>query len=259
MIFDAHLHLPCFDEHASFEEKKQHLLRDLAAAGVGGGIVISDSETSSPIGTPEECAALFADTENIFVMAGSSPLIDYEARLRSIDLLLRERKAVALKLFPGHEAYDLDDSRLEPVFALCEQHNVPLAVHSGWDNPQYNRPRYFAQIARAHPALRIVICHLCWPDIDQCFDETAIFPNVYYDISSLADDVDALASTVASLRKIAATRADRLIFGSDYGDCSISDHVQLVRALGLGEREEQMIFAGNAMKLYQLTFSEEGQ
>jgi len=257
MMFDAHLHLPCFDEHAALDVKKQRLLRDLAAAGVGGGIVISDSEASSPIGTPEECAALFADTNNIFVMAGISPLIDCAARMRAVTLLLRERKAIALKLFPGHEAYYLNDNRLAPVFALCEKYDVPLAVHSGWDNPQYNRPHYFAQIAREHPALRIVICHLCWPNIDQCFDKTAIFSNIYYDISSLADEADSLASTVFSLQRIAKTHVDRIIFGSDYGDCSISAHIQLVRAMGLGEQKERMVLESNAMKLYKLTIPEE--
>jgi len=146
----------------------------------------------------------------------------------------------------------MDDSRLGAVFALCEQHGVPLATHTGWDNPQYNRPHYFAKIVSEHPNLRIVICHLCWPDIDACFEATAAFPNIYYDISSLAHETRKLKKTAKSLRRIAKTHADRIIFGSDYGACSIEAHVALVRSLGLDEQGTQAILAGNALRVYHL-------
>ena len=253
MIIDAHLHLPCYDDGLSLQDKKLRLLSDLADAGICGGIVIADSELSSVIGTTEECVELFADVENIFVMGGVSPLIDYEVRLSALEQFLIEKKIVALKLYPGHEVYFMDDTRLAPVFALCEKYDVPLAVHTGWDNPQYNRPHFFADIARNRPTLKIVICHLCWPDIDLCYEVTAAYPNIYYDISSLAYKTDLLEGTSASLRRMADTHADRIVLGSDYGACSIQGHIDLVRSLNIGRREEQIILADNAISLYKLS------
>jgi len=253
MIFDAHLHLPCYDDCVTFEDKKRRLLHDLKAAGVCGGIVIADSEFESAIGTTEDCVALFEDTENVFVMAGISPLINYERRLTELEPLLAARNVVAVKLFPGHEDFYMDDPRLDAVFALCERYDVPLATHTGWANPHYNRPHYFAQIAQARPNLRLVICHLCWPDIDQCFEAMAAYPNIYYDISSIAHEKKQRKQTVKSLRRIAEHCADRIILGSDYGMCSIAAHIELVRALKLSDTDTQLILADNALRLYKIS------
>ena len=138
MIIDAHLHLPCYDDALqTLNDKKDRLLKDLSKAGVSGAIVIADSEESSAIGTPQECVELFSDTDNIFIMGGISPLIDYENRLAQLDSYLTNSLIIACKLYPGHEAFYMDDPRLNSVFQLFIKHDVPLAVHTGWDEAQY--------------------------------------------------------------------------------------------------------------------------
>ena len=200
MIIDAHLHLPCYDDNlVSFEEKKVRLLDDLIKANVSGAIVIADSEESSPIGTPQECVELFSDTKNIFVIGGISPLIDYKVRLMQLEEYLKNKMIVGCKLYPGHESFYMDDARITDVIKLCEKFDVPLLVHTGWDNAQYNHPKYFVNIAKAHPDLRIVICHLYWPDIDFCYNTTSVYSNIYFDISSLAYATECLDKTRASL------------------------------------------------------------
>ena len=253
MIFDAHLHLPCYnDDDKTLGEKKNRLLDDLERNGVAGAIVISDSETSSVIGTPSECVELFEDTDNIYVMGAVSPLIDYNARLTLLDNLLKKEKIIALKVYPGHEAFYMDDPRLYAIYELCEKYDVPLAVHTGWDNPQYTQAGFFADIAKKHPNLKIVICHMCWPEIDLCFRSTTRYPNVYWDISSLAYESDVIEKTSALLSRFAQIHADRILFGSDYGACSIMEHINLVNALGIGQEAKEMILASNALKLYKI-------
>jgi len=247
MIIDAHLHLPAYDDSlTTFENKKDRLLEDLSKAGVDGAIVISDSEMSSIIGTPQDCIELFSGISNIFIMGGISPLIDYKARLLQLDEFLRKELIIACKLYPGHETFYMDDERLNDVFLLCEKYGVPLAVHTGWNNAQYNHPKYFAKIASEHPALRLVICHVCWPNIDLCFNMTAEFSNVYYDISSLAHKTDCIKNTRNSLNRIAQNNVEKIIFGTDYGVCSIKDHIDLVKSLNIDDNKKQLILSGNA-------------
>jgi predicted TIM-barrel fold metal-dependent hydrolase len=255
VIFDAHLHLPCFDECVSLEDKKNRLLHDLKKANAIGGIVISDSELTSKIGTAEECINLLYDCPNIYVVGGISPLIDYKSRLEALDQLLSEGKLIGLKLYPGHEHFFMNDERLSNIYKICIKHDVPLLVHTGWDNPDYNHPKYFARIAEKYPNLRIVICHLWWPNVDLCYDVTAPYPNIYYDISSLAYDERYIDKTTTSLRRITMAHSDRIILGSDYGMCSIKAHIELARSLGLTQKEEQMILADNALRLYNLPLS----
>jgi len=253
MIIDAHVHLPCYDDSLiTLDEKKSRLLSDLKKAGVDGAIVIADSEMSSTIGTPIECVELFADVQNISVIGGISPLIDYEARLFQLDEFLNNKFIVGCKLYPGHEAYYMDDTRLNDVFHLCKKHNTPLLVHTGWDESQFNHPKYFAKIASEHQSLKLVICHMYYPDINLCYDITAEYPNIYYDISSLAHEQDCIKKTAQSLSKIAQENIERVIFGTDYGMCSIKAHIDLVNSLDIPDESKKMIFCDNAIKLYKL-------
>ena len=253
MIIDAHVHLPCYDDSLiTLYEKKSRLLSDLREAGVDGAIVIADSEMSSTIGTPKECVDLFSDVQNINVIGGISPLIDYEARILQLDEFLNNKSIIGCKLYPGHETYYMDDTRLTDVFNLCIKYDVPLLVHTGWDEPQFNHPKYFAKIASNHQSLKLVICHLYYPDIDLCYDITAEYPNIYYDISSLAYEQECIEKTVRSLSKIAKENIERVIFGTDYGMCSIKDHIDLVNLLDIPEESKNMIFCDNAIKLYKI-------
>ena len=253
LIIDAHLHLPCYDDTLlTLSDKKERLMDDLSKAGVSGAIVIADSELSSAIGTPQECVELFSDTDNIFIMGSISPLIDYENRLAQLDKYLTSGLIIACKLYPGHEAYYMDDPRLNNVFQLCIKHDVPLAVHTGWDEAQYNHPKYFAAIAQAHPELRLVICHLYWSDIDLCYDLTATYPNIYYDISSLAYEKEYFKKARDSLDRIAKINPERILFGTDYGMCSIQDHIDLVNSLDISTDSKNFIFCENAIRLYKL-------
>ena len=255
MIVDAHLHLPCYDDTlVTLEDKKIRLLRDLEASGVDGAVVIADSELSSPIGTPKECVELFADTDHIFVMGGISPMIDYEARLIQLEDYIKNGRMIACKLYPGHEAFYMDDARLEEIFLLCERHDVPLAVHTGWENAQYNHPGYFAKIAEKHPALRLVICHLWWPDLKLCYQLTAGYPNIFYALSSLAHEAKRAEQTRETLNDMARKDVERMIFGSDYGMCGIKAHIDLVESLDVDRSGKQLILAGNAIRLYRLAW-----
>ncbi|MCL2483924.1 MAG: amidohydrolase family protein [Firmicutes bacterium] len=251
-IFDAHTHLPKIEEHFNFEKKKSILLKHLKEVNVVGAIVIADSEPTSPIGTPKECVELFKDTKNIFVMGAISPLLDFEKRYIEIEDLLKNKQIIAVKLFPGHEAFYLDDKRLEKVFKLCEKFDVPVAMHTGWENPEFSHPQFIAKIAKEHPKLKIVICHLYYPLIDLCYQITKEHKNVYYDISSIADEQENLEDVSLIFNTIAKENIDRIIFGTDYYMCSIADHIALVNSLDIKEEDKQKIFYDNAKRLYRL-------
>ena len=252
MIFDAHLHLPCFDPDSSLNDKKLRLLNDIEKLDILGGIVIADSEKNSPIGNNEECLMLFNDCNNIFVMAGISPLIDYDDQLRFISENIKYGKIIGIKLYPGHEPYFVNDNRLEKVFKLCETVNIPMAIHTGWDNSEYNDPKYIAKIAQEHPKLKIVICHLWYPHISYCIKTTENNENIFYDISSLAHEQEKITEITLELSKIAQKYPDRLIFGSDYSACNIQLHIDLVNNLDILEKGKELIRWKNAIKVYNL-------
>jgi len=253
-IFDAHVHLPIKDiwNLKNFDDKKKHLLAELKKYGVSGAIVIADSEPPGDIGYTEDLVTLFAKNKNIFVMGALSPLIDLENNILKMEKYLEQKEIIAIKIFPGHESYYLNDPRLIPIIQLCKKFDVPLAIHSGWDNPQYSATRYIIEIAKAHPSLRIVICHMHYPRIDLCYAITKKYKNIYYDISSLASEKHLTKQFLSTLNLAVKTCPGRIIFGSDYGDCSIADHIELINSLDTTEIRKQRIFFFNALRLYKI-------
>lgn len=252
-IIDAHVHLPCLNSNLkSFKDKKKQLFNDMATAKIDYAIVIADSEISSQIGSIEDCVKLFKYNSNIFVIAGISPIIAYEDRLLLVEKLLKRNKIVGIKLFAGHEEYFLNDLRLEKVFALCEKYNVPLVLHTGWDNSHLTHPKYIRDIAINHANLKVIISHLCYPELDMCYNLTADLSNVYYDISSLAFEKDNAPMVKNILTLIAKDNPQKLLYGSDYSECNMLDHIELVKSLDIPEQTKRQLLFDNAVRVYRL-------
>lgn len=252
IIIDSHLHLPVYSNLETLEDKKRQLLVDLAKNKIWAAIVIADSESPSVIGTNEECINLLKDCKNIFVMVGISPLINFKANLIKIEGYLRQKEAIAVKIYPGHEHYYVNDPRLEDVFILCETFDVPLAIHTGWSNPHFNAPSLFVDVAKRHPKLKIVNCHLWYPNIDECYEVTKGYENIYYDISSLAHKKENISMVTVTLTKIAKENPHRLLFGTDYGACDHESHISLVNDLPIDDDVKDLILRKNAIRIYNL-------
>ena len=71
------------------------------------------------------------DLKNIFVVAGISYRHYKEKNLREISDYLKEGLVKGLKLYPGYEPFYPHDNRLQVVYDLAIEYDVPVMVHSG--------------------------------------------------------------------------------------------------------------------------------
>ena len=251
MIVDAHVHLPVCNGERSLERQKERLLYEMKENRVSHCIVISDSSMESIIGTMDECVELFAETDNVDVVGGISPFFEFQTQLLKLKEYLDKKQIVGIKLFTGHEAFYLTDETLKDVYELAIHYNVPVLFHSGWDNSQYSDVMLVAEVAKQYPELKLICCHCFYPQIEKCLllEE---FPNVYFDISSIADDATILANMEAKIKKLIGKVPERVLFGSDYSGCSQKEHIQFVKKLGLKEWIEKSVFERNAVEVYSL-------
>lgn len=251
MIIDAHVHLPVGEDCNSLQQKKEKLLQEMKINQVSKCIVISDSCLESSIGTMDECVELFAETNNVYVVGGISPLIEFESQLLRLKDYLEKKLLVGIKLFTGHETFYLTDAKLKEVYELAIQYNVPVLFHSGWDNAQYSDVKLVAEVARKYPELKLVCCHCFYPMIEKCqlFVE---YPNVYFDISSLADDMINLSEIATKIKEFIAKVPTKVLFGSDYSCCSQREHIEFVENLELSEDVKAIIFEKNILQVYSL-------
>ncbi len=249
-IIDAHIHLP--SRTKSFTVKKIILLNELKRNGVKKGIVISDSEEKSNIGTASDCAELFKRNDNIYVIFGMSPLNHYENQLALTKKYFKNRKIIGIKLYTGHEKYYLTDPRLNQIFKLAKVFDVPVLFHSGWDNAQYSAPHIIKSAAEKHSDIKFVCCHCCYPRLPECFSELNKYENVYFDISSVFDDLSKSKEITPILEKAIHSMPDRFIFGSDYACCSQKQHIELAMQLRINNSEREKLFRKNAEQLYKI-------
>lgn len=251
MIIDAHVHLPVVDGCISLQQKKESVLLEMTKNQVSKCIVISDSDITSPIGTVDECVKLFKDTENAYVVGGISPFFNYEKQLKKLEGYLEQEMIIGIKLFTGHEMFYLTDNRISEVYDLAIRYDVPVLFHSGWDNSQYSAASVVAKVAEEYLELKLVCCHCFYPNICDC-QELIRYSNVYFDISSIADDLIILGKVESEIKKLIQMIPTRVLFGSDYAGCNQMHHIEMVRSLGLDKRTEELVFEKNATRLYSL-------
>lgn len=228
------------------EEKKKMLLAEMHRNSVSRGVVISDSATESNIGSLRECAELFADTDNIFVAGGISPYFEYEKQLDLLEKCISERKVSGIKIYCGHENIYFDDESLRPVYRIAQNYRVPVLFHSGWDNPQYSSPEVIKRAANLYPNVNFVCCHCFYPKLAECFKKLAEFENIYFDLSSMADDPAIYNEVKSAVENAVCSISERIIFGSDYASCDQRTHIEFFMGLDIPANAKELIFFKNA-------------
>ena len=251
MIIDAHVHLPVTCNGISFRQKKEQLLHEMARNHIDQCIVISDSYPVSDIGSIDDCVTLFDGNDSVHIVGGISPLCKYHEQFVKLKKYLERRQVVGIKLFTGHEDFYLTDDRLKQVYELAIQYNVPVLFHSGGSNGKYSNVLSVIEVAKKYPKLRLVCCHCFYPHLEQCMLAIEM-PNIFFDISSIADDVGIIPTISNTLKRIIEKAPARVIFGSDYGGCSQRQHIELIKGLHLEKSVQEDIFWNNAVKVYQL-------
>lgn len=120
-----------------------------------------------------------------------------------------------------------DDARLEPMWAMAEELDIPVGIHIGGaepGTPYTGSPAFRARLQSAltleevlvrHPKLRVYIMHAGYPMVDDLLALLFTHPQVYVE-PSMAINVETRAAFYRFLRPIVeAGYGDRVMFGSD--------------------------------------------
>jgi predicted TIM-barrel fold metal-dependent hydrolase len=155
------------------------------------------------------------------------------------DTLARARQAVTelglagINLDAGFFAQPLraDADALLPLYALCDELNVPAFVMSGPTTPdlRYNDPLAIDNVARLFPRLTIVCCHGFYPNIDPMLavafrhENVIVSPDMYVFAPGAGRYVEAANGFMA----------DQFVFGSSFPFRPMAQGVEDFRRLGL--------------------------
>jgi hypothetical protein len=103
--------------------------------------------------------------------------------------------ARGIKLHPRAEGFNLDHPDLQPVFALADEHRLPILCHAGRGIPALGR--HSIEVCSRHPGLRLILAHAGISDLSWIWREAPAHPNLFFDTAWWSpSDVQALFALV---------------------------------------------------------------
>lgn len=162
---------------------------------------------------------------------------------------------------------DAADSSLEPYFALAEELDVPVGVHTGISSPNtpydccpkfrvaLGRPLLLEPVLIRHPDLRVNLMHAGYPYLDETIALMAVYPNVYADVGAIDWIIprDEFHRYLKALMR--AGFGKRIMFGSDqmvWPEVIERAVESIDSASFLSEEQKRDIFYNNAARFLRL-------
>jgi len=217
----------------------------------------------------------------LFLVFGSLDVMnDLSGGITELEKLAKEKKISGIKLYPGYQGFRPNDERLNGVYALADQYNLPVMFHGGelhhccppnkrlkgprpcgfasckLDNYlDLAHPRFVERPAREYPRVKFVVSHLANPHFSELRGVMTRCPNIWTDISGQFisgnpddDKPEYREQIVYEIREFlkCPNGGKRVMFATDFPIQSYADSLELVRRLNLPEHELENIFANNA-------------
>ncbi|MFN8223000.1 MAG: amidohydrolase family protein [Gaiellales bacterium] len=154
-----------------------------------------------------------------------------------------ELGAKGIKLHPRAQKFLPSDPRLEPIFALAEERQIPILIHGGRGLPPIADE--LGRLVEKHPPAALIIAHAGIVDLAAFARNFAGRAGVFFD-SSVWSPLDLL-----DLYRVVPP--EQILYASDYPygrqPNSLFMALRTVRAAGLDDDAVRMFFHGTAARI----------
>lgn len=161
--------------------------------------------------------------------------------------------AKGIKLYPSYNHFYPNESRLYPVYALAEEKQLPVLVHTGssifrGSKIKYADPIHLDDVATDFPDLTLLMAHSgrgLW--YEKAFFLARLHQNLYLEISGLPPKN--LLNYFPDMEK----NIGKFVYGSDWpGIERIDSNIETIKALPLAEDSTRKILYENAARILKL-------
>jgi len=160
-----------------------------------------------------------------------------------------------------------DDPRMEPLWALAEELDLPVGIHMGLGWPGVNAdmplmrmrlgdPLLLEDVLVRHPKLRVYVMHAGWPHLDSMLAMLHSFPQLYIDVAVLDWAIAEPEFHTYLKRIVEAGFGDRVMYGSDqmvWPDAVSLSIGRIDRARYLTSEQKRDILFNNAVRFFRWT------
>lgn len=193
----------------------------------------------------------------------SLPTPDMLAKIRQLQAA-GELTAIA-EVGSQYHGMGADDPRMEPLWQLAEELDLPVGIHMGLGWPGVNadmpamrmrlgNPLLLEDVLVRHPKARVYIMHAGWPHLDGLLAMLHSFPGLYVDVGVL-DWAVPQAEFYTYLRRIVeAGFHERVMYGSDqmvWPDAISISIKRIKRAPFLSPAQKRDILFNNAVRFFR--------
>lgn len=160
------------------------LLAEMDAAGVTRGVV-TGRNSAERLGSVsnDDIAAIVNEYPDRFIGIPSIDPRDRREAIRQIEAAAK-RGLVGVNIEPGAFAPPLypDDRTLYPIYAYCEDNNVPVIIMAGGNagpDISYTAPVHIDRVAMDFPKMKMAVSHGGWPWVNEILHIAYRRPNLY--------------------------------------------------------------------------------
>jgi uncharacterized protein len=170
------------------------------------------------------------------------------------------------ELFNVYYGIPATDERLAPYFALAEELDIPVGVHTGRGPPpgrrapgccpnfddDHGNPALLEPVLQRHPKLRVWLMHAGTPFQTEAIALMRAFPNVYADMSILNSMAPPAVEALSLRAFVEAGLGDRIMLGTD--NQPLERILERMESLDfLNEAKRRAILYDNAARFLRLS------
>ncbi len=266
MIIDCHTHLNQYESLAnlpSLEDRVRKLIRTMASHNVDYAIILSSYKVNEQRPSTQQLIEATKKHDNLGIVAGYSIDNHTDDDLKQYRKWIKDGLVKGLKLYCGYEHYYPYDKKYQKVYDACVEFGVPVMIHTGdtfseKGKLRFSHPLNIDEIAVDNPELKIVMCHLGNPWIEDCQEVVYKNINVYADISGLAVGKfdhffeNMMVEKVAELINYAG-EPRYLLYGTDWPISDMDSYLSFVAKLKLKKDYRNELMYKNAKGLFKIS------
>jgi predicted TIM-barrel fold metal-dependent hydrolase len=241
---------------SAHQQSMPMLIEEMDRAGISMGVVVGRTSGAFGSVSNDEVATIVEAYPGRFVGVAS---IDPTSRKGALAEISRAREAgfKAINIEPASYATPMcaDDRRLYPIYARCEELNLPVIIMAGGSaGPDlgYTEPVHFDRVAADFPDMRIVVSHGGWPWVHQILHIAYRRPNVYVSPDQYLANMPGMHDYVSAADGFLS---DRFLYASSYPFTPVDKYADWFRALPIRPEAMEKVLFRNAAQLLGLNVS----
>lgn len=265
LIIDCHVHINQYElmqDVPTLEGRLEALQTEMTSNNVDYALILSSYKTDEYRPSAHQIIEATKRYDNLGVVAGFSIDNHTDEDLKDYRRWIKEGHVKGLKIYSGYEHYYPYDERYQKVYDMCIEFDVPVMVHTGdtlskKSKLRYAQPLNLDDVAVDNPELKIIMCHVGNPWIEDAQEVIYKNKNVYGDISGfVVGDFDHYFEKMMS-EKISelinyAGEPKYLLYGTDWPISTMDSYLNFVAKLKIKRDFRDLLMYKNAKKLFKI-------